>query len=616
MLLRVSSAVALLPVASRAGVKSLPAIARRGKGMASLVAPQSPASVLFPRLARRSMTVRACMSPEEVVAAVDAQANEVRRLKDQGLGNKSPEVSAAVTELLRLKALLPPEEGGAAPPAKEQKTKPAPPAAPLAPLAPDVEGAIVDRTPRTRVSKLLSQGEAAVGSSVVLKGWVRTVRKQKSFSFVELNDGSSIKSVQVIAPGEMESYSVAEALSTGAAVAVWGDVVPSPAKGQDFEVKASRIELVGACDGASYPIQKKKTSLEFLRSIAHLRARTNSIAAVARVRSTLAQATHQFFQGEGFRYVQTPLITASDCEGAGEMFRVTTLPAEPDLVPLTADKSVDYSQDFFGKPAFLTVSGQLSAETMACALGDVYTFGPTFRAEDSNTGRHLAEFWMIEPEMAFADLQDDMDNAEQFVKFAVAQALEHCADDIAFFDKFYEKGLLDKLTNLLEGPFGRIRYSDAVDMLAAEIAKDPSKWEFPECEFGTDLATEHERWISEVAFGKPTFVYDYPKEIKAFYMRDNPDGKTVAAMDLLVPGIGELIGGSQREERLGELQRKMAEQDLSEEDYWWYLDLRRYGSVPHSGYGLGFERLVCFVTGVGNIRDAIAFPRYPGSCEF
>jgi asparaginyl-tRNA synthetase len=468
-----------------------------------------------------------------------------------------------------------------------------------------------------RISALLTQGEDAVGMAVVLKGWVRTVRKQKSFSFVEVNDGSSMKSVQVVAPSEIDTYRVTEELSTGAAIAVWGDVVPSPAKGQSFEVKATRLELVGACDGASYPIQKKKTSLEFLRSIAHLRARTNSIAAVARVRSTLAQATHQFFQGEGFRYVQTPLITASDCEGAGEMFRVTTLPADPSEVPMTKDgKVVDYSQDFFGKPAFLTVSGQLSAETMACALGDVYTFGPTFRAEDSNTGRHLAEFWMIEPEMAFADLQDDMDNAEQFVKFAVAQALEHCADDLEFFDKFYEKGLLEKLRNMGGGPFGRVRYAEAVEMVAAEISKDPSKWEFPECKFGTDLATEHERWISEVAFGRPTFVYDYPKEIKAFYMRDNEDGKTVAAMDLLVPGIGELIGGSQREERLDELRRKMADAGLDEEAYWWYLDLRRFGSVPHSGYGLGFERLVCFVTGMTNIRDAVAFPRYPGSCEF
>eukprot|EP00908_Phaeocystis_cordata_P004601 Transcript_14997.p1 GENE.Transcript_14997~~Transcript_14997.p1 ORF type:complete len:582 (-),score=276.45 Transcript_14997:123-1868(-) len=473
------------------------------------------------------------------------------------------------------------------------------------------------RQPRMKVSALLAQGEAAIGQSIVLKGWVRTVRKQKTFSFVEVNDGSCMKSVQVVAPGEIESYAVAETLSTGAAVAVYGDVVASPAKGQAFEVKATKLELVGECDGAAYPIQKKKTSLEFLRSIAHLRARTNTLAAVARVRSTLAQATHEFFQGEGFRYVQTPLITASDCEGAGEMFRVTTLPAEPDEVPLTEDKkSVDFSQDFFGKPAYLTVSGQLSAETMACALGDVYTFGPTFRAEDSNTGRHLAEFWMIEPEMAFADLQDDMDNAEAFVKFAVAKALQECREDLEFFEKFYEEGLLAKLDNMVSGDFGRVRYEEAVGMVAAEIAKDPSKWEFPECKFGTDLATEHERWIAETAFGKPTFVYDYPREIKAFYMRDNEDGKTVAAMDLLVPGIGELIGGSQREERLEDLLRKMKEVDLEPEDYWWYLDLRRFGSVPHSGYGLGFERLVCFVTGMSNIRDAVAFPRFPGSCEF
>jgi len=467
-----------------------------------------------------------------------------------------------------------------------------------------------------RISALLTQAEAAIGQSVLLKGWVRTVRKQKSFSFVEVNDGSCMRSVQVVAPGDMETYGVAETLTTGAAVAVYGNVVESPAKGQTFEVRATKLELVGECDGAAYPIQKKKTSLEFLRSIAHLRSRTNTLAAVSRVRSTLAQATHEFFQGEGFRYVQTPLITASDCEGAGEMFRVTTLPADPSEVPLNADKTVDFSQDFFGKPAFLTVSGQLSAETMACALGDVYTFGPTFRAEDSNTGRHLAEFWMIEPEMAFADLQDDMDNAEKFVKFAVAKALQECGEDLEFFEQFYEKGLLAKLNNMVSGDFGRVKYAEAVEMVAAEIAKDPSKWEFPECSFGTDLATEHERWISEKAFGKPTFVYDYPREIKAFYMRDNEDGKTVAAMDLLVPGIGELIGGSQREERLDDLLRKMAEVGLDPEDYWWYLDLRRFGSVPHAGYGLGFERLVCFVTGMTNIRDAVAFPRYPGSCEF
>ena len=449
MLLRVSTAAALLPVASRVGVKSLPAIARRGKVTAALLsAPQSPASVLFPRLARRSMAVRACMSPEEVVAAVDAQGKEVRRLKDEGLGNKSPEVSAAVTELLRLKALLPPEEGAAAPPAKEQKKAqppaavPAkPPAAPLAPLSPDppagdVADAAVEPPPappaaatttaRTKVGALLSSGEAAIGEPVVLKGWVRTVRKQKTFSFIELNDGSSMKSVQVVAPGELDSYSVVESLTTGAAIAVHGHVVASPAKEQAFEVKATSLELVGACPSDGYPLQKKRHTLEFLRGIAHLRARTNTLAATARVRSTLAQATHQFFHGEGFRYVQTPIVTASDCEGAGEMFRVTTLPADTEKLPRTDEGDVDFSEDFFGKPTFLTVSGQLSAETYACALGDVYTFGPTFRAEQSNTQRHLAEFWMIEPEMAFADLQDDMDNAEAFVKFAVAQALEHC----------------------------------------------------------------------------------------------------------------------------------------------------------------------------------------------
>jgi len=339
---------------------------------------------------------------------------------------------------------------------------------------------------------------------------------------------------------------------------------------------------------------------------------------VSRVRSCLAYATHEFFQGQGFAYLQSPLITASDCEGAGEMFRVTTLPTEVAKMPLTEDKAhLDLSADFFGKAAYLTVSGQLSGEAYACALGDVYTFGPTFRAENSQTSRHLAEFHMIEPEMAFCDLKENMANAEAFVKYCVGAALAKCPDDLAFFNGFYDKSLLGRLQRVVDEPFAKVAYRDAVALLQAEIAKDPSKWQFPAVEFGTDLSTEHEKWLAEVwAGGRATFVYDYPKSIKAFYMRDNEDGETVAAMDLLVPGVGELVGGSAREERLDVLLAKMAELDLDPEDYWWYLDLRRFGSVPHAGYGLGFERLVCYVTATENIRDAIAFPRFPGSAEF
>mmetsp|Transcript_56179 Transcript_56179/g.111540 ORF Transcript_56179/g.111540 Transcript_56179/m.111540 type:complete len:541 (-) Transcript_56179:285-1907(-) len=476
---------------------------------------------------------------------------------------------------------------------------------------------------RRKVAALVAQGEGAIGSTVILKGWVRTVRSQKTFSFVEVNDGSSLAGLQVVAPNAIASYSVVEELTTGAAVSIIGEVVASKGKGQSIELRAESVELVGDCPSETYPLQKKRHSLEFMRSIAHLRPRSNLFGAVSRVRSALAQATHAFFAAEGFKYVQTPIVTASDCEGAGEMFRVTTLdptaaPSPPPSKPPAPDAppADPFAEDFFGKAAYLTVSGQLSAETYACALGDVYTFGPTFRAEDSNTARHLAEFWMIEPEMAFADLNDDMDNAEAYVKHVVRHVMETCPDDLKFFGSFVDKELLGRLELLVNEDFARVSYGEAVEMLQAEISKDPSKWEYPEVVFGTDLATEHERWLSEVAFGRATFVYNYPKEIKSFYMRDNDDGKTVAAMDLLVPGIGELIGGSQREERMDVLCAKMADAGLREEDYSWYLDLRRYGSVPHAGYGLGFERLVCYVTGVANIRDAIAFPRYPGSCEF
>jgi len=413
-------------------------------------------------------------------------------------------------------------------------------------------------------------------------------------------------------------------LSTGCSVEIVGQIVESRGK-QKYEVQSSTLRIVGECPGDTYPLAKKRHSLEYLRTIAHLRPRTNTIAAVARVRSTLAGAIHQFFQDTGFVYVQTPLITASDCEGAGEMFRVTTLDLDNvSELPLKKDEEgkplegVDYEKDFFGKPAFLTVSGQLGGETHACALGDIYTFGPTFRAENSQTTRHLAEFNMVEPEMAFADMNSAMDNAENMMKYVVGETLKKCDEDLTFFTNFYDKELKSKLEKVVNKPFVRCAYRDAIKYLQEEIAKDPSKWQFPEVEFGTDLATEHERWLAETKFNSCVFVYNYPKNIKAFYMRDNDEdgGETVNAMDLLVPGVGELVGGSQREDRLDVLLDKMKKLDLEPEDYWWYLDLRRFGSVPHAGYGLGFERLVCYVTGVENIREAIAFPRSPGNAEF
>lgn len=415
-------------------------------------------------------------------------------------------------------------------------------------------------------------------------------------------------------------------VTTGCAVIVEGPLVASQGGKQAVEVAATRLRVVGECPGDTYPLAKKRHTLEYLRTIAHLRPRTNTIAAVARVRSHLAGAIHAFFQQTGFVYVQTPLITASDCEGAGELFRVTSLPIDNvSSLPLvktedgkgTTDK-IDSTQDFFGKPAYLTVSGQLCGETYASALGDIYTFGPTFRAENSQTTRHLAEFHMVEPEMAFADLDAAMENAEQMLKFVVHHVLESCPEDLAFFSQFYDKGLLPRLEKLVSQPFARVSYREAINHLQNEIAKDASKWQFPEVEFGTDLATEHERWLAETKFDSAVFVYNYPKKIKAFYMRDNDEdgGETVNAMDLLVPGVGEMVGGSQREERLEVLLEKLKEVDLDPEDYWWYLDLRRYGSVPHSGYGLGFERLVTYVCGIENIREAIAFPRYPGHAEF
>jgi len=418
---------------------------------------------------------------------------------------------------------------------------------------------------RWKVKKILETEEASVGTVIKVQGWVRTVRDQKKFAFVEVNDGSSLTGIQVVIEEDAASFPVVQQLSTGAAVEVSGTLVKSLGKGQKYEVKAMELKLVGDCPADTYPLQKKRHSQEFLRTIAHLRPRTNTIAAVSRVRSALAYATHSFFQGEGFVYLQSPLITASDCEGAGEMFRVTTLPLDNmTKVKKTPEGGADFSEDFFGKPAYLTVSGQLSGETYACALGDIYTFGPTFRAENSQTTRHLAEFHMIEPEMAFADLHDAMNNAEAFVKHVVGHVLQNCQTDLNFFQQFFDKNLLSRLEKLVNQPFVRIPYKDAIVLLQNEIKKDPSKWQYPEVVFGTDLATEHERWLAETHFKSCVFVHNYPKKIKAFYMRDNVDGETVDSFDLLVPGIGELIGGSQREERLETLKKKLAELKLKE----------------------------------------------------
>lgn len=495
---------------------------------------------------------------------------------------------------------------------------------------------------RTRVRHVHDASADIIGRNITVRGWLRSVRDQKQFAFIDLNDGSSIAGLQIVVDAESPAFAVVADLTTGCSVSASGTIVESMGKGQKFEMKADELQILGAAD-ATYPLQKKRHSLEFLRTIAHLRPRTNSIGAMSRVRSALAQATHAFFESQGFLYLNAPVITASDCEGAGEMFRVTTaIPADGDATKIpvqnvdadereastnnsdaqaaTPASTVDFSRDFFGKPAFLTVSGQLSAETYACALSDVYTFGPTFRAENSNTSRHLAEFWMIEPEMAFATLDDDMANAEAYVKYVITAALEKCMPDLEFFDRFVQKGLLDKLKTVVDQPFGRISYTDAIDLLEAvnkPNKKGKRRFEFP-VHWGCDLQSEHERYIAEEHFQRPVFVYNYPSTIKAFYMRDNDDddGKTVQAMDLLVPSIGELIGGSAREERLDVLLRKIEANGLEKDDYDWYLDLRRYGSVPHAGYGLGFERLVQFVTGIENIRDAIPYPRYPGSAEF
>jgi asparaginyl-tRNA synthetase len=442
---------------------------------------------------------------------------------------------------------------------------------------------------------------------ILVKGWVRTKRDAKGFSFLEVNDGSCLKNIQVIADEKIPGYDAVKHITTGSAVSVEGNLVESPGKGQKWEIQAITVTLIGEADAETYPLQKKRHSDEFLRTIAHLRPRTNKYGAIFRIRSESAFAFHQFFHERGFVYVHTPIITGSDCEGAGSMFRVTTLPqgaTAPEGKPIA-------DQDFFGKDAYLTVSGQLEVEGYACSLDRVYTFGPTFRAEDSNTPRHAAEFWMIEPEIAFADIDDNMDLAEDMVKYTTAHVMERCADDIQLFAKFVDKTLMDTLHNVADSEFVRLPYRDAVDIMK----KSGQKFEFP-VDFGTDLQTEHERFLCETHFKKPVIVYNYPRTIKPFYMRVNDDGETVAAMDVLVPRVGELIGGSQREERLGVLQQRMQELGMEEAPYWWYLELRRFGSVPHSGFGLGFERFLMMVTGVSNIRDVIPFPRTPKNLEF
>jgi asparaginyl-tRNA synthetase len=466
---------------------------------------------------------------------------------------------------------------------------------------------------RTKIIELKttnSSKNAFIGREVTVKGWVRTIRDQKAFAFIEVNDGSTLSNLQVIVQQDIPGYAalIAE-LSTGAAIVARGKIVESPAQGQALEMQASEVALIGKCPPEEYPLQKKRHSFEFLRTIAHLRPRTNTFGAVTRVRNALSFATHKFFQERGFLYIHTPIITASDCEGAGEMFRVSTI--DPLHPPKTEKGEIDYSQDFFSKPAYLTVSGQLNGEIYACALSDIYTFGPTFRAENSNTSRHLAEFWMIEPEMAFADLNDDMDCAESYLKYVLKYTLDECQEDMQFFDKLIAPGLLKRLDHVINTPFERITYTQAIHILE----KSGKSFQFP-VKWGLDLQSEHERYLAEEHFSKPVILSDYPKEIKAFYMRANDDGKTVAAMDVLVPAIGEIIGGSQREERLDVLEAKLKEVNLPLENYWWYLELRKYGSVPHAGFGVGFERLIQFATGMENIRDVIPFPRVPGKADF
>ncbi len=461
-----------------------------------------------------------------------------------------------------------------------------------------------------KISVAQARKAESIGREALLQGWVRTRRDSKAgFSFMELNDGSSMANIQVIADGELENYeSEIKHLTAGCSVGIEGTIRESPGKGQATEVQASRVHVYGTADPETYALQKKRHSFEFLRTIAHLRPRTNTFGAIARVRNCVCNSIHQFFQENEFLYVHTPLITASDCEGAGEMFQVTTLNLDK---PPRKDGKIDFAQDFFDRPSYLTVSGQLEGETFACALGRIYTFGPTFRAENSNTSRHLAEFWMVEPEMAFFELTDNMDLAEKFLKRIFSDVLQKCPEDMEFFNQRIDKTTIETLEGIIESDFVRLPYTEAVKLLEAS----GESFEFP-VNWGVDLQAEHERYLTEKHFKRPVILYDYPRSIKPFYMRLNDDEKTVRAMDVLVPKVGEIIGGSQREERLGVLEMRMGEQNLNPEDYWWYVDLRRYGTVPHSGFGLGLERAVQFISGMGNIRDVIPYPRTPGNAEF
>jgi asparaginyl-tRNA synthetase len=461
-----------------------------------------------------------------------------------------------------------------------------------------------------KLSVVQARDPANAGRAVKLQGWVRTRRDSKGgFSFIELNDGSCQSNIQIVADAALPNYeSEIKHLSAGCSISVEGELKSSPAKGQATEVQASSVVLHGKADPETYVLQKKRHSFEYLRTIAHLRPRTNTFGAIARVRNCICRSIHDFFQEQGFLYVHSPIITASDCEGAGEMFKVTTL----DLARVPKnDQGIDYSKDFFERPSFLTVSGQLEAEIFACSLGKVYTFGPTFRAENSNTSRHLAEFWMVEPEMAFFELEDNMNLAEAFLKRIFSDVLARCGEDMAFFAEHIDKTAITTLESICSSEFVRLSYTEAIKLLESA----GRTWEFP-VQWGTDLQAEHERYLTEDKFQKPVILYDYPRTIKPFYMRVNDDGRTVRAMDVLVPKVGEIIGGSQREERLDVLETRMAEQKLDPASYWWYSDLRRYGTVPHAGFGLGLERAVQFITGMTNIRDVIPFPRTPGSAEF
>jgi len=459
------------------------------------------------------------------------------------------------------------------------------------------------------IKSLYRDTKEYLGKNIFVSGWVRTSRSSKDFGFIELNDGSFFKGLQIVFSSNLSNFVEIEKISLGSSLEIEGELVESPASGQVFELKASRIKILQRAND-DYPLQKKKHSFEFLREISHLRSRSNTFSAVFRLRSALSYAIHKFFQEEGFNYIHTPVISASDAEGAGEVFSLTMFDLEKEI-PKNKEGHIDYSQDFFGKKAGLTVSGQLEAETLINSLNCVYTFGPAFRAENSNTTRHVCEFWMVEPEMAFADLNDDMNLAEKMIKYLITYVLKELPEEMEFFNKFIDTGLIERLNQVLNSEFIRLSYTDAIDLLI----KSGQKFDYP-VKWGIDLQTEHERYITEKIFAKPVFLTDYPKEIKAFYMRQNDDGKTVAAADLLVPGIGEIIGGSQREERYDVLEARIKELGLKVEDYWWYLDLRKYGSVKHAGFGLGFERAIMYFTGMANIRDVIPFPRTPKNLEF